>query len=151
LEAKATSKFSKEIVGLTGIARNYGGKDSRKTESLGFCLGFRWGKKIGFFLANETLNASKCFFRHEPRYKTTFPILRKFHISYPFYHCRALQCRNSGATWIYSQLAGNGISLIRTGVWKPRTRPKPISLTIKNNILKLLFLIMANSKNIILF
>ena len=66
LEANATSKFSKEIVGLTGIARNYGGKDSRKTESLGFCLGFRWGKKIGFFLANETLNASKWFFRHEP-------------------------------------------------------------------------------------
>ena len=49
-----------------------------------------------------------------------------------------------------SQLADNGISLIRAGVWKSRTSTKPISLTIKNNILKLLFLIMANSKNNIL-
>jgi hypothetical protein len=57
-EAKATSRLSKEIVDLTGIARIYGCKDSGKTESLGFCLGFRWGKKIGIFLANETLNAS---------------------------------------------------------------------------------------------
>ena len=49
-----------------------------------------------------------------------------------------------------SQSADNGISLIRAGVWKSRTSTKPISLTIKNNILKLLFLIMANSKNNIL-
>jgi hypothetical protein len=41
LEAKATSRFSKEIVGLTGMVLIYGDKDSRKPQSLGFCLGFR--------------------------------------------------------------------------------------------------------------
>ena len=54
LEAKATSKFSKEIVGLTGIARIYGGKDSRKTESLGFCLGIHPRKKLGFFASKKS-------------------------------------------------------------------------------------------------
>jgi len=48
LEAKATSKFSKEIEGLTGIARIYGANIVEKQRHLGFVWEFNLGKKLVF-------------------------------------------------------------------------------------------------------
>lgn len=91
---------------------------------MGFVWDFDLGKRVDFLPSRKLWRLTHGFFGMNPSIKQLFPFLKDSQSETPFLiagPCSVETPEQLDST--VRHLAANGVSLIRAGVWKPRTRP----------------------------